>query len=137
VRRLRGRIGCALGFAGLVACCTGVLAGCSSAQGASSQASCGTTQTGAGVQVVIKVEKGNVDCGTALNVENQYAAMIRAGDVKGNGGGAPVSVSGWTCQGNPTPELLRTGDASQCHSGSAEIVAVLPSPGNTPTAPAS
>lgn len=83
--------------------------------------------------MVIKVEKGNVDCGTALKVENEYAAMIRAGDVKGNGGGAPVSVSGWTCQGNPTPELLRTGDTSQCHSGSAEIVAVLPSPGSTPT----
>ena len=44
----------------------------------------------------------------------------------GNGGGAPVVVSGWTCQGYNTPEVLSTGNASQCHTGGAAILAVLP-----------
>ena len=82
--------------------------------------------------VIIKVAKGTVNCGTALRVENEYAAKIRAGQVPGNGGGAPVVVSGWTCQGYPTPEVLSTGNASQCHTSSAAIVAVLPVP--TPAA---
>ncbi len=82
--------------------------------------------------VTIKVVKGPVDCGSALRVENSYAAMIRNGDVRGNGGGAPVTVDGWTCQGYPTPQVLRTGEASQCHTGSAEVVAelALPSAGS-------
>jgi hypothetical protein len=84
------------------------------------------------VPVVIKVAKGTVDCSTAMQVENQYAAKIRNGQVQGNGGGAPVAVNGWTCQGYNTPEVLSTGNASQCHSGSAAILAVLPVP--TPTA---
>ena len=91
-------------------------------------ASCGTTRTAADVPVIIKVTKGNVPCGTALQVENEYAAKIRDGQVAGNGGGAPVTVDGWTCQGYPTPEVLRTGNASQCHTGSSAIVAVLPVP---------
>jgi hypothetical protein len=80
------------------------------------------------VPVVIKVAKGTVKCAAALQVENEYAAKIRDGQVRGNGGGAPVTVSGWTCQGYPTPEVLSTGNASQCHTGSAAIVAVLPVP---------
>jgi hypothetical protein len=72
--------------------------------------------------------KGTVDCGTALRVENEYAAKIRSGQVQGNGGGAPVAVSGWTCQGYPTPQVLSTGNTSQCHTSSAAIVAVLPVP---------
>jgi hypothetical protein len=90
--------------------------------------SCGATRTGANVPVTIKVIKGTVNCGSVLQVENSYAAMMRAGDVPGNGGGAPVSVNGWTCQGFPTPHVLETGDASQCHTGSAEVVAVLAVP---------
>jgi hypothetical protein len=54
--------------------------------------------------------------------------LTEAGQVQGNGGGAPVAVSGWMCQGYPTPEVLSTGDASQCHTSSAAIVAVLPVP---------
>jgi len=81
-------------------------------------------QMGANVPA-IKAAKGTVDCGTALRVENEYAAKIRAGRVEGNGGGAPVAVSGWMCQGYPTPEVLSTGDVSQCHTSSAAIVAVL------------
>jgi hypothetical protein len=119
----------------LVAGGAGLLAGCSSS-GAGAGATCGTTRTAADVPVVIKVIKGTVSCGTAMQVENEYAAKIRAGQVLGNGGGAPVSVSGWTCQGYPTPEVLSTGNASQCHTASAAIVAVLPvpTPGVTSTA---
>ena len=114
----------------------GLLAGCASAAGAGPGASCGTTRTAANVPVIIKVAKGTVNCGTALRVENEYAARIRAGQVQGNGGGAPATVSGWTCQGYPTPEVLSTGNASQCHTGSAAIVAVLavPNPATTLTA---
>jgi len=86
------------------------------------------------VPVVIKVAKGSVNCQTALRVENEYAAKIRDGQVKGNGGGAPVVVSGWTCQGFATPEVLSTGNASQCRSGGTTILAVLPVPGATGTA---
>lgn len=116
-------------------CCTlgavALLAACSSGpahSAASSGTTCGSTRTAVGVPVVIKVDKGSVDCGTAMSVENKYATMLRDGQVKGNGGGAPAAVSGWTCQGYPTPEVLATGDASQCTDGGTKILAVLPSP---------
>lgn len=127
-------------------CCTGLLAGCSATKATSGSgtvgavgavgagATCGTTRTAANVPVIIKVAKGTVVCGTAMHVEDEYAAKIRAGQVQGNGGGAPVTVSGWTCQGYATPEVLSTGNASQCHTSSAAILAVLPVP--TPTAAA-
>jgi hypothetical protein len=108
-----------LGTCGLAACSSGP-----PGPGATGT-SCGTTRTAANVPVIIKVTKGTVNCGTALQVENEYAAKIRAGQVLGNGGGAPVAVSGWTCQGYPTPEVLSTGTASQCHTSRAAIVAVL------------
>ena len=107
-----------------------VLTGCSSgppAPGATGT-SCGTTRTGANVPVWIKVEKGTVACATVLTVERDYAAMIAGGQVQGNGGGAPVKVDGWTCQGYATPTVTRTGIASECHTASAEVVAVLLSP---------
>ena len=128
--RAVGSLALLAGAAGLLAGAAGLLAGCASAAatGAGPGASCGTTRTAANVPVIIKVAKGTVNCGTALRVENEYAAKIRAGQVQGNGGGAPVAVSGWTCQGYPTPEVLSTGNASQCHTGSAAIVAVLPVP---------
>ena len=115
----------------------GALAGCSTAAAAQGAgATCGSTRTAADVPVIIKVIKGTVDCGVAMRVENEYAARISAGQVRGNGGGAPVAVSGWICQGYPTPEVLSTGNASQCHTGGAAIVAVLPvpTPGATSTA---
>ena len=128
-------VGFAAGGAVLLAGSAGLLAGCSSS-GAGVGATCGTTRTAADVPVVIKVTEGTVSCGTAMQIENEYAAKIRAGQVRGNGGGAPVAVSGWTCQGYPTTEVLSTGNASQCHTGSAAIVAVLPvpTPGVTSTA---
>ncbi len=125
----------AAGVLALLASGSGLLAGCGSAASAGPGTSCGTTHTAANVPVVIKVAKGTVNCGTALQVENEYAAKIRDGQVQGNGGGAPVAVGGWTCQGYPTPEVLSTGNASQCHTGSVAIVAVLPvpTPGTTAT----
>src|SRR3984957_12978332 len=105
------------GRAVLVAgCCTAFLAGCSATPGsgaAGGGATCGTTRTAANVPVVIKVARGTVACGTAMHVEDEYAAKIRAGQVQGNGGGAPGTVSGWTCPGHSTPEGLSTGNASQ------------------------
>src|SRR5580693_620390 len=112
----------ALGVPALAA----LLAGCSS--GAASGATgttCGHTRTAVNVPVVIMVARGTVDCATALRVEAGYAAAIKAGDLRGNGGGAPVAVEGWTCESYPTQEVLRTGDASECHTTSAEVVAVL------------
>lgn len=135
MRRGAGRIVYLAGAVGLVGC-TGLVSGCASPAAAGASGNCGTTKTAAGVPVIIKVAKGNVSCGTALSVENQYAALIKTGQVRGNGGGAPVSVAGWTCQGYPTPEVLRTGDASQCHNGGVEILAVLPVPTASSTATA-
>jgi hypothetical protein len=120
-----GRVYGVAGSLALLAGGAGLLAGCASAA-AGPGANCGTTHTAANVPVVIKVAKGTVNCGTALRVENEYAAKVRDGQVRGNGGGAPIAVGGWTCQGYPTPEVLSTGNASQCHTGSAAIVAVLP-----------
>ena len=121
------RVAGPLALLALLAGGAGLLAGCASTA-AGPGASCGTTHTAANVPVVIKVAKGTVNCGTALQVENEYAAKVRDGQVRGNGGGAPVAVGGWTCQGYPTPEVLSTGNASQCHTGSAAIVAVIPVP---------
>ena len=128
-------LGVLAGGAVLAAGAAGVLAGCSSgaAAGVQAGATCGTTRTAADVPVIIKVTKGTVSCSTAMQVENEYAVKIKSGQVPGNGGGAPVGVSGWTCQGYPTPEVLSTGNASQCHTGSAAIVAVLPVPATPAT----
>jgi hypothetical protein len=106
------------------------LTGCSSGPAApgATGTSCGTTRTGANVPVRITVKKGTVHCATVLRIERDYAALIRDGRVQGNGGGAPVRVDGWICQGYATPTTLRTGVASECHTASAEVVAVLSSP---------
>jgi hypothetical protein len=127
----------------------GLAAGCSSASGASSAPGpgpgasagavpaaqqtpagkeCGSAKTGAGVPVIVKVTKGSVDCATAMRIQAGYAALVKHGALQGNGGGAPLSVSGWTCQGYPTPQVLATGAASECHTASAELVAVLALP---------
>ena len=115
-----------------ISACAVVLTGCSSAQ-ATAGATCGTTHTAAGVPVIIKVARGSVNCKAAMQVENEYAARMKAGQVPGNGGGAPVVVNGWTCQGYNTPVVLETGNASQCRDGSAAILAVLPVSPGTPS----
>ncbi len=122
-----------LGVLGSLWVCACLVTGCSSTPPtAGAGATCGSTHSAAGVPVTIKVTKGSVNCNTAMQVENEYATKIKDGQVRGNGGGAPVVVSGWTCQGYNTQEVLSTGNASQCHTGSATILAVLPVP--TPTA---
>ena len=107
-------------------------AGCSGTSGTrASSTSCGETKSGGDVAVIIKVESGDVSCSTAMSVENAYATDFRKGEVQGTGGGAPIKVDGWTCQGYATPKVLSTGDASECHTGSSEILAVLASGATT------
>jgi hypothetical protein len=88
--------------------------------------SCGTTKTAANVPVTIEVHHGKVDCNEAMSIERKYAAAIESGQEPGNGGGGPVKIDGWTCRGFATPDVLRTGHASKCDKGTAEILAVLP-----------
>jgi hypothetical protein len=127
-RKGLGAVGVALGL--------GVLAGCTTSAASTPNAAqtCGATRTGVNVPVIIKVSKGPVSCATALKVENSYAAAVRSGQIRGNGGGAPVTVSGWTCRGFPTPEILKTGETSACRNGGSEIVAILPPP-SAPSVP--
>ena len=96
---------------------------------ASHTVTCGTTRTAANVPVNIQIARGQVACTLALTVERDYAKAILSGQVPGTGGGAPVHVQGWTCQGFATPVVLRTGQASKCVDGGSEILAVLPNPG--------
>jgi|HubBroStandDraft_6_1064221.scaffolds.fasta_scaffold22773_4 hypothetical protein len=89
------------------------------------RATCGTTRTAVNVPVIIEVERGVADCSLAMRIQDAYTAEVRAGRVRGTGGGAPLQVDGWTCQGEDTPTIVQTGEASQCHRGGTEIVAVL------------
>ena len=66
-----------------------------------------------------------------MRVENSYAAAVRSGEIRGNGGGSPVKVSGWTCQGFPTPTADQTGQTSKCVSGNTEIVALIQLPASS------
>ncbi len=89
---------------------------------------CGATRTAANVPVNIQIAHGHVSCSTALAIERAYAKAILSGKVPGTGGGAPVRVQGWTCQGFTTPVVLKTGQASKCTDGGTEILAILPAP---------
>jgi hypothetical protein len=138
-RHLDCRVSRSLGRAALPALAAGLgislltACGTSSASDTSGASrSCGTTRTGANVPVIIQVSRGPVSCATALRVESSYAALIRAGKIRGNGGGAPVKVNGWTCQGFPTPEVLRTGKTSACRADGTEVLEVLPPPSAAP-----
>jgi hypothetical protein len=102
--------------------------GTAAKQKETSLTACGTTRTAANVPVDIEITHGQVSCATALAVERAYARAILSGKVPGNGGGAPVHVQGWVCQGFATPVVLRTGQASKCMQGSDEILAILPAP---------
>src|SRR5258708_36781787 len=86
------------------------------------------TRTAANVPVNIQVARGQVSCATALTVERAYARAVSAGQAPGNGGGGPVRIQGWTCQGFATPVVLKTGQASKCVQGSDEILPILPAP---------
>lgn len=112
----------------------GVAAGCSRSGGGPDAgspssayvASCGTAKTAADVPVQVKIARGHASCGTAMAVEAAYATAIRSGQAPGNGGGGPVKVNGWTCQGFTTPVVLHTGKASKCVKDGDEILEILP-----------
>jgi hypothetical protein len=112
----------------LIALLLAVAVGCSSAPAKTKPkiTACGTTKTAANVPIHIEVASGHVSCETALSIERKYATAIRSGLAPGNGGGGPVKVNGWTCQGYATPFVLRTGKASKCVKDGTEILAILP-----------
>lgn len=116
---------CALAVA--VACVLAV-AGCgggSKANAASRVQSCGVSKTAADVPVKVEVYRGTVSCSVAMTIEKNYAEAIVSGHAPGSGGGGPVPVSGWTCQGFPTPKVLQTGDVSKCAKHGTEIIEIL------------
>jgi hypothetical protein len=116
-------------IAALAALSALVLAGCGAGKPtAAAVQNCGTGKTAANVPVEIEVDRGQVSCQTAMQVEAGYAQAIAKGLAPGNGGGGPVKVSGWTCQGLNTPQLLKTGETSKCVKDSLEIVAILKTP---------
>lgn len=87
--------------------------------------SCGNARTAANVPVRVEISKGPVSCETALMIERAYARAIRLGLAPGNGGGGPIKVHGWTCQGFATPVVLQTGKASKCVHDGREILEIL------------
>ncbi len=86
---------------------------------------CGPARTAANVPVHVEIAKGSIGCSAAMAIERKYATAIRSGKAPGNGGGGPVKVNGWTCQGYSTPVVLHTGKASKCVQGSNEILEIL------------
>jgi hypothetical protein len=94
---------------------------------------CGMVRTAAGVPVDVEVV-GQASCDEALTVERAYSHALASGKVPGNGGGAPVTIHGWVCQGYDTPQVLSTGRASACRKHGMRILAVLPSPSASPPA---
>ena len=110
----------ALGSLTMLAAC-----GSSAPAAASKVTDCGPSRTAANVPVEVEVKDGSVACGEAMTIEKSYAKAIVAGHVPGNGGGAPIAISGWTCQGFSTPEVLKTGNASRCARKGTEILEVL------------
>jgi hypothetical protein len=119
------------GFIALVLLLTAA-AGCSHSgspsPGAAKVTSCGAAKTAADVPVKVEVARGHVACSTAKAVEADYAEAIRSGKAPGNGGGGPVKVKGWICQGFATPIVLHTGKASKCVRDGDEILEILPPP---------
>jgi hypothetical protein len=103
----------------------GPVAAPSASQLAPPRATCGSSQTAVNVPVIVEVEKGSTSCQEAMRIQSGYTGLVRSGKVSGNGGGAPVRVDGWTCQGTDTTTTVQTGEASECHKGTTEIVAVL------------
>jgi hypothetical protein len=112
----------------LIALLIAAAVGCSNASTTTrpTVTACGTTKTAADVPVHVEVTSGHVSCATALTIEQKYAQAIRSGLAPGNGGGGPVHVNGWTCQGYATPVVLRTGKASKCIKHGTSILAILP-----------
>jgi len=120
------RLAASLGLAVVVLTGTLALSSCGGTKSnAATVQDCGTSRTAANVPVEVKVYRGTVACAAAMAVEKSYAKAIENGDAPGNGGGGPVTVSGWICQGFTTPQVLKTGDTSKCAKKGTEIVAIL------------
>ncbi len=126
--RARARPRARAGGMVLVALLLALVVGCGSAPAKPKNkvTACGTARTAANVPIRVEVTSGSVSCATALSIERKYAEAIRSGLAPGNGGGGPVKVNGWTCEGYATPVVLRTGKASRCVKDGAEILAILP-----------
>ena len=116
----------------MAAMLTLALSACSHSSGGGASADvrkhCGTSHSAVNVPISVQIYRGSVSCTTAMAVEKAYAQAIDEGKAPGNGGGGPVQVSGWVCEGFPTPRVLKTGDASKCTKDGAEILAVLSTP---------
>lgn len=126
--RARGSI---LRPVGLLAVLAAAVAGCSGHGPAATKTraiACGTAKSAAEVPVKIVVAKGTIACSTARSVVLAYAQAIRSGHAPGNGGGGPVKIKGWTCQGFTTPEVLKSGKAAKCQRNGIEILEILPPP---------
>jgi hypothetical protein len=93
---------------------------------------CGRARTAAGVPVDVEIV-GAASCHAAMAVERDYSRALASGRVPGNGGGAPVTIQGWICQGYDTPQVLSTGRASACRKHGSQILAVLPSVSPSPS----
>jgi hypothetical protein len=138
-----GQMALAVLALGLAAGCSGSSAATPASPSAASGPpvagkTCGTSYTAAHVPVHVEVPQGGVGCALALRVQADYTGKLTAGEAPGNGGGGPVPVDGWTCEGYPTPQVLQTGRASECHRGRVEFFAVLlapssPAPSTSPT----
>lgn len=89
--------------------------------------SCGPAYTAGHVPIILKVGAGTVPCSQAQHVESAYNQEIVAGKAPGNGGGGPVQLGSWTCEGFATPRILQTGEVSRCSSGGNQFDAVLAS----------
>ena len=119
-----------------------LVAGCGSAHaarlgsktsGALPGGSCGGAYSAGHVPVILKASSGTVPCSQAQQVQSAYNHDIMAGRAPGNGGGGPVRVDGWTCQGFPTPRVLQTGEVSTCAKDGDRFDAVLASPTPAPS----
>jgi len=144
---MRGRSR-ALAMSVLAALAAGTVAGCGGVAGQQSAAAasgrpgasasgasairCGRARTAAGVPVDVEIV-GRASCHAAMAVERDYSRALASGKVPGNGGGAPVTIQGWICQGYDTPQVLATGRASACRKRGSQILAVLPSISPSPT----
>ncbi len=133
----------------LAALAVGMVAGCGAAPGKQSTTAargsqggttgsvpatrCGMVRTAAGVPVDVEIVGKEATCHAAMSVERAYSRALASGQVPGNGGGAPVTIKGWICQGFDTPEVLATGRASACRKHGSQILAVLPSPSSSPS----
>jgi len=135
-RRARGRVTGLLGLAAVLMLAAGCGKGTPPRSRGTSPAGaavvkCGQARTAANVPVDVEVVHGSASCADALTVERGYAEAIRSGREPGNGGGGPVKVHGWTCQGFATPVVLATGKASKCVRPGSEILAILPPTSST------